>query len=132
MVKRLLCFIAVLCMSLQLFAYDFSAVNNGKTIYYNITSSTSPMTVAVASSSSYSGSVVIPSNVTYNGNTYSVTSIGNDAFYCCSLLTSITIPNSVTIIGSQAFWNCYSLTSITIPNSVTTISVFNVVFSNIA
>lgn len=121
MIKRILSTLVVLCVSLQLFAYDFSAVNQGQTIYYNITSSTSPMTVAVASSSSYSGSVVIPSNVTYNGNTYSVTSIGNDAFYCCSLLTSITIPNSVTIIGSQAFWNCYSLTSITIPNSVTRI-----------
>ena len=44
---------------------------------------------------SYSGSVAIPSQVTY-GTTYSVTSIGKYAFRDCSGLTSVTIPNSVT------------------------------------
>jgi hypothetical protein len=51
----------------------------------------------------------------------SVTNIGNSAFYVCSGLTSITIPNSVTSIGMFAFSSCSSLTSITIPNSVTEI-----------
>ena len=51
----------------------------------------------------------------------SVTSIGNYAFYCCSSLASITIPDSVTSIGDYAFSACSSLTSITIPDSVTTI-----------
>ena len=51
----------------------------------------------------------------------SVTSIGKYAFRYCSSLTSIAIPNSVTEIGYGAFWDCDSLTSVTIPNSVTSI-----------
>ncbi len=50
-----------------------------------------------------------------------VTSIGEDAFFACSGLASITIPNSVTSIEDYAFYNCSSLASITIPNSVTSI-----------
>ena len=51
----------------------------------------------------------------------SVTTIGEDAFFCCKSLISINIPNSVTKIGEQAFMNCKSLVNINIPNSVTTI-----------
>ena len=50
-----------------------------------------------------------------------VTTIGDEAFYRCTGLTSITIPNSVTTIGDYAFSDCPGLTSITIPNSVTSI-----------
>ena len=50
-----------------------------------------------------------------------VTTIGEDAFYWCDSLTSVTIPDSVTTIGDRAFSECYSLTSVTIPDSVTSI-----------
>ena len=50
-----------------------------------------------------------------------VTSIGSYAFYGCSVLTSVTLPNNLTSIGNYAFQNCGSLTSVTIPNSVTSI-----------
>ena len=63
----------------------------------------------------------IPASVTYNSVTYSVTSIGEIAFFDCYSLTSITIPNSVTSIGEEAFYGCDRLTSVTIPNSVTSI-----------
>ena len=56
--------------------------------------------------------------ITFDGD---VTSIGYDAFYSSSNLTSITIPNSVESIGISAFQSCEKLTSITIPNSVTSI-----------
>ena len=49
----------------------------------------------------------------------SVTSIGKEAFFKCSSLTSINISSSVTYIGWGAFVNCSSLTSINIPSSVT-------------
>jgi hypothetical protein len=48
----------------------------------------------------------------------SVIVIGLQAFYNCTSLTNVTIPNSVTFIGDLAFWNCSSLTSVTIPDSV--------------
>ena len=50
-----------------------------------------------------------------------ITTIGSRAFYTCSALISVTIPNSVTKIGDRAFEGCSALTSVTIPNSVTTI-----------
>ena len=114
--------VALLC-SVAASAHDFMVDG----IFYNIISS-SGLKVEVTYKGSdysayydeYSGSVVIPESVTYNGKTYSVTSIGGFAFYGCSGLTSVTISNSVTSIGYSAFNSC-SLTSVTIPNSVTSI-----------
>ena len=93
-------------------------------IYYKILSKeakTVEVTYKGTSYYEYSGSVVIPQSVTYNGSTYSVTSIGSYAFYKCTGLTSVEIPNSVTSIGTNAFYNCSGLTSVEIPNSVTSI-----------
>lgn len=117
-------------------------------IYYNAIGSEATVTYRGSSwnqySNEYTGSVSIPSTVTYDGITYSVTAIGdhafsgcttltsvnmtnsittigNSAFYCCSGLTSVTIPNRVTAIDNYVFYKCSGLTNVTIPNSVTTI-----------
>ena len=80
-------------------------------IYYNLV--LRAKTAGVTNNpNQYTGNVVIPETVTYDGTEFSVTSIGNLAFYGCSGLTSITIPFSVTFIGSWAFFECSSLTSI--------------------
>ena len=68
--------------------------------------------------------IQIPSTILYNDVEYTVTAIGDYAFYDCEssiLMASISIPSTVTSIGKQAFWKCEALTSFTIPNSVTSI-----------
>lgn len=88
-------------------------------IYYNLNTSDK---IAEVTSHSYSGSIIIPSTISYNGNNYSVTGIGDWAFRDCSGLNSITIPSSVNIIGKRAFHGCTGLTNVNIPNNnVTTI-----------
>ncbi len=70
-------------------------------------------TVSVTSGDvKYSGDVVIPEQVTYNGKTYSVISIEKYAFQSCCGLTSVTIGNNVTSIGRNAFYDCSSITTI--------------------
>ena len=88
-------------------AHDF--VVNG--IYYNIYKANEVEVTYRGAyidsySKEYSGRVDIPSSVTYNGVTYRVTSIGSSAFQDCTVLTSVTIPNSVTIIRNGAFYGC--------------------------
>lgn len=67
------------------------------------------------------GELEIPKEIIYESITYTVTSIEDYAFYGCSGLTSVAIPNSVTKIGEQAFNGCRGLTSVMIGNSVTSI-----------
>ena len=111
-----------LAVSTFTWAYDYDFTVNG--IYY-IFISTSEVAVTYEPYTSrgkyYSGSVVIPSKVTYNSQDYDVVKIGNDAFFRCDNMTSITIPSSVISIGDRAFRQCTGLTSITLPASLKTI-----------
>ena len=124
---KLLFAIVCLLSTTGMYAQDFEM--NG--IYYNIFPDNKSVQVScygdgysrVPDEYKYKGSVVIPEMVNYRGVTYSVTSIGEDAFKYCEGLTSITIPESVTSIGNRAFLGFTGLTSITIPESVTSIGV---------
>ena len=98
-------------------AHDFEVDG----IYYNIngnyTGNGNEVTVT-SGPNEYTGDLTIPATVTYNGTTYSVTSIFQSAFEGCTRLISVNIPNSVIDIGWYAFEGCTGLTSVTIPNSV--------------
>lgn len=127
LLKAFVIFMAMLSGGLSAFAYDFEVDD----IYYNITDeNTKTIEVTYQGSSygefsnEYSGSVNIPSTVTYNGTTYSVTSIGSYAFYDCLGLSEVTIGNSVTSIGVSAFSGCLGVKELTIGNSVTEIGQF--------
>ncbi len=53
----------------------------------------------------YSGDIIIPSTVSYEGKTYTVTAIGNQAFRACGV-KSVRLPNTIVKIGKEAFWDC--------------------------
>ena len=117
--------LAIITAYLPASAYDFMVDG----LCYNINEDGTSVTVTYQIHSypnptynDLSGEINIPASVTYNGNPYSVTVIGDYAFSECNGLTSVTIPESVTIIGRDAFCECTSMTSIEISNSVTTIN----------
>ncbi len=114
---------AMLSAFLSASAYDFEVDG----IYYNITNRTAKEVEVTSetdgrTASSYSGNIIVPSSVSFNNELqFTVTAIGDYAFFKCSELTSITLPNTVTTIGHEAFSYCNSLTTITLPNSLKTI-----------
>lgn len=121
--KKIIFILCTLCFAVSVLAHDFEVDG----IYYNILSDT---TVAVTykgtstTSAAYKGTIIIPSNVIYNGTNYGVVSIGENAFTACTTLDSISIPNSVKAISNNAFGTCTSLTSIVIPDGVTSMGEF--------
>ncbi len=113
----------LLALLAQLFTLSASAYDaKVGSIYYNLDNTNRTAEVTYSSySSTYTGGITIPTNITYNNVNYRVTTIGNRAFKNCTSLTSVTIPSSIKTIGALAFTGCTQLTSISIPASVTEI-----------
>lgn len=119
-IKKTLLLIA-LFTSVKVSAYDFTV--NG--FYYNIVSLpdlTCAVTYDDVNGTKYSGDIVIPDHVTYNGRTLTVVEIGESAFSGCSGLTGITIPNSITSIDNYAFNNCKGLKNLVIEDGTETLN----------
>lgn len=96
-------------------------------INYELNSETKQATVIAKSSGKYSGNIVVPKSIEFRDTanvsvtSFSVTSIGERAFYACGGLSSVAIGNGVTSIGNDAFFGCSNLTSVTIGNVVRSI-----------
>jgi len=106
MIYKKLLLLALLLLLLPATASAYSFKVDG--IYYYVNGTNATVTYGNYYNS-YSGSVVIPPTVTYEGATYDVTGIGDRAFYECSSLNSVFIPESVTSIGVFAFGGCSAL-----------------------
>ena len=101
--------------------YNVNASNHTASVTYSGTPYNNDYTGAYGTSIA-GRDIIIPSSISYKNEDYSVTAIGDKAFYTYGShvrMASITLPNTITSIGSQAFWGCSEITSITIPESVT-------------
>jgi len=92
-------------------------------IYYSSITGNTAMVIANENVEGYyTGNVVIPSTVTYQGMTFDVVAIDDNAFDGCYDLASVVIGENVTAIGEQAFQGCVGLTSVTIGSNVASIA----------
>ena len=122
--KAFLTFLAGMISTIS-YAYDIVVPNeDGIAIYYSWTNNKTELAISNGEydfSKVKSGKLAIPDSVSYKGMVYPVTSIEKRAFYYCSNLESVVIPNSVISIEEDAFNHCKDLNSVAIPNSVTSI-----------
>ncbi len=94
-------------------------------LYFNLNDDDNTATLTYKASNMYKGIVEIPETVEFNNKTYTVTSIGENAFgYYCKEVTSVTLPATITAIESNAFYDCKALTTITLPENIKTLGNF--------
>lgn len=101
-------------------AYDFLVDG----IYYNISSSsdlTAEVTYEKSGYNSYTGVVEVPAQVEYDGTTYAITAVGDNAFRASTGLTSVTLGEGVTSLGDYAFAECTALAEVSLPSTLESI-----------
>ena len=118
--RKIFLVLALLMTAFTAISQKFSAVcESGQTLYYNIIDEENHyVELRREGYQLFSGDIIIPGEVTYNGTVYTVKGIGSMAYYDCEGLTSVVIPNTITYIGESAFNCCSNLTSVNIPESV--------------
>ena len=114
--KRICLFAIVFLWTLMIHAVTVEI--DGIAYYINLKTGLTEVTSNTAHP--YSGDIVIPETIVHEGTEYTVTGIGEKAFFQKSI-TSVTFPNSITSIGAAAFMYCQVLDSIEIPERVTVI-----------
>ena len=114
--KKLYVLAIVVVCSLTATAYDFMVDG----IYYNIIGE-NEVEVTYNDSVKYQGEVIVPATVTQDGVVYHVTMVGRKAFYECSELTLVGLPEGVTRIDEMAFEGCRNLEYMEFPNSLVSI-----------
>jgi len=123
---RLFIFAFSLLSTSYLYSYDFKVGG----IYYNYDAASQSAIVTYDGEGTngdksdperYTGKVVIPSTVTYNGRTINVTKLSRDAFYNCKSLTEVVLPNTIIEIGNDCFYDCTSLNKADLPDNIETI-----------
>ena len=100
------------------YAQTFQYTHNVQTLYYAPIDAT---TARVVQNTGITDAVEIPAIVSDGTTTFTVTELGDEAFYNCTGLTSVILPDGLTRIGADAFSNCRGLTSITLPDGITSI-----------
>ena len=139
--KRLISLLVAVCMMITMlplsavtaFAADTAsstvrtAIVDGYKYEYKVNEADNTATITKflgpdgSAKSTGSYDIKIPEKIHEKSGDYTVTAIGNRAFWECTSLKEVTIPQSVTSIGDKAFYDCRGLTSVTIPQSVTSI-----------
>lgn len=120
--------LALLVATMSAGAADFSAVApSGQTIYYNIVAGGVQVVYPAASSTPSSGwvgytkptgALTIPATVTNGGTTYAVVAVDKFAFYNCTGLTSVVVPEGVTAVRASAIRGCTALTTVILPSTL--------------
>ena len=135
--KKYLCCFILLALAMSAVAqtnhYHFSeTVESGQTLYFlKGTDDPYELTVTYPCQNGTNnfyygydkpvGNLIIPSTITHNDTVYTITRIGNRAFYQCFDITSVSLPNSLNQIGDYAFYNCIGITSVDLGNNINSI-----------